>query len=195
MTDNAPDTTAKGQPPIIRGYTRSGQTASELTLWLNSPKEGETASENIPDFRGYLQVGKDKVYVSAWAYAGGVSEKEASKGKEYSPYLSLAASIKQEDGSYKSESLSGAIRGMFRTTVDGAKIEVDGSRGLKVIGEIKGTTVLTKGVIVSGNLNGRFPDQETVMELAGSMGFKAEATNGFKSFMDKDSKKTASMAM
>ena len=185
----------KNEAPIIRGYTRDGQTPAELTLWINTPKEGEVANDKAPDFRGFLQVGKEKTYVSAWAYAGGKSEKEATLGKEYAPYLSLSASIKNEDGTYASESLSGSIRGMFRTTVNGEKIEVDGSRGLKVIGELKGTTILKDGATVSGNLNGRFADSETVLGLAESLGFKADAVNGFKAFIEKDTKKAPAPAM
>jgi hypothetical protein len=189
-------TKAKGEPPIIRGYTRDGQTPAEITLWINTPKPGEEAAANAPDFRGYIQAGQEKVYVSAWAYAGGESkEKKNEDGtpKTYPPYLSLAASIKDDNapGGFRSESLEGSIKGMFRTTVNNEKIDVDGSRGLKVIGELKGQSVLKEGVTLSGNLNGRFPDQETVLGLASSLGFADAPVNGFKAYIDADAKKAA----
>lgn len=184
----------KGEAPIIRGYTRDGQTPAELTLWINTPKEGEVANDKAPDFRGFLQVGKEKIYVSAWAYAGGKSEKEATLGKEYPPFLGVSANIKKADGTFESESL-GVVNGMFNTTVNEEKIEVDGSKGLKVIGKLTGTTMLKDGVTVSGYLNGRFAETETVLGLAESMGFKADAVNGFKASIEKDVKKAPAPAM
>lgn len=183
----------KGDVPIIRGYTREGQTPAEVTMWMNTPKEGEPVADKAPDFRGHLLIGGKKFNASFWAYAGGKSkDKVDEKGepKEFPPYLSVAVSIKEGDG-YRNESLDGTLRAMVRTTVDNAKIDVDGSRGLKIIGELKGKTILTEGVTVSGNLNGRFPEQDFVMDLARNLGFSETAVAGFKAFVEKDATKAA----
>lgn len=172
--------------PIIRGYTREGQKPAELTLWVNMPEDGKELGEKAPDFRGVVLAGKEKVYVSVWAYAGGVSEKEGKEGKAYPPYMTATASIKQADGTFKNETLDGVLNGMFRTTVNNEKIDVDGSRGLKVIGQLKGKTVLTEGITITGNLNGRHPDKDLVYGLAEQLGFKPEVVNTFKSFVEKD---------
>lgn len=175
-------------PPIIRGFTPQGRTPAELTLWMN---ENVEANDKAPDMTGTVKVGGETIRVSAWVRPGGVSAaSEGKEAKEYGPFVSVVANFKDEAGNWKSENL-GTVQAMLRTTVNGEKIDVDGSRGLKMIGELKGETVLTQGALVSGNLNTRHPDRDNVLACAEQLGFKPAMIEGFKQFIEADRKQSA----
>ena len=181
--DKAADTKEKGgTPPIIRGYTQEGRKPAELTLWMN---EAVDANPKAPDMTGTVKVGNESVRVSAWLRPGGTSE----GGKEYGPFVSLVANIREGEG-FRSENL-GTVQAMLRTTVAGEKIDVDGSRGLKMIGELQGETVLKEKALVSGNLNSRFPDRDNLLACAEQLGFKPNMIQGFQNFIEADRKQAA----
>lgn len=176
------------QAPIIRGYTQDGKTPAELTLWVNDVGDNEKA----PDMTGVVKVGNETTRVSAWFRPAGVrAATDTEPEKEYGAFLSIVANIKDGEG-WKSENL-GSVQAMLRTTVKGEKIDVDGSHGLKLIGTLKGQTVLNQGegTTVTGNMNSRFADREALMVYAEQLGFKPEMLKGFEAFIDKDRKQAA----
>lgn len=163
----------KGAPPLIRGYTPEGRSPAALTLWINDLSAlSPEAQKEAPDMTGHAEVGDRKIPVAAWVHQAGVSKKTKVP---YGPFVSIKTNIRQPDGSVLAVPL-GVVKAMRNFQGQ----PVDGTKGLRVIGDLQHPEFLPEKVVISGNFNSRFPDRETLCACAGELGFPDEAVNGFK---------------
>lgn len=118
--------------PVISSAGDNGA----LTLWVN---EGST-NEKAPHFTGYLKDGGEQIRVAGWLRPAGKSK----DGKEYDPFVSLAANVRGPDGKSVSTNI-GTVAAMNNYKGE----PVDDKHRSRVIGnvEIEGRKIVLAGYV------------------------------------------------
>lgn len=178
--------------PIIRGSTRNGQDKREIALWPNPDKNvsdeqynamSEAARKQLTKMRDLMGVitvtlgGQDqRVYVSGWIH------EEPGEPTRIKIMSDLRA--------------GNAVLGSIKATTKFQGADADGNFGLKLTGDLdlnfpSGKTKMT----VTGEVNGRFPDRDLMLDAARVFGFTEAMVQQFGAKIDSMAEQRAQRAL